>query len=327
MGRDEQHPFDEEAGDWEFPSGKELGALLRNKREKMGLTYAQISERTKLRPEFIEALENEDWDRLPSPAYVKGFIRSYARVLGLAEDGLVGLYQEIVPQHKAAPRSLQPPVPKRRMGILYLFLVLAFLAGGVTFYNWIEDRVHREGAIRYDSTVPANDTLPDTEKRRDVREEISEDRPNEQELTAGLIESQSAIPHKEHPPTDEGDVLQSNGQPAEDLTAQREETPNVETGSSSETETTASTAALPTETDGSDLILTAIVKERTWVRVSIDDKKPKEYIFGPESRPQWRALKSFELLIGNAGGIDLEFNGRKMENLGKPGQVIRLRLP
>jgi len=82
-----------------------------------------------------------------------------------------------------------------------------------------------------------------------------------------------------------------------------------------------------TETDGQTLVLKAIVKERTWIRVRIDNEKPKEYILGPESQPQWRAAKVFELLIGNAGGIDLEFNGKKMEDLGKQGQVIRLRLP
>ncbi len=43
MGKDENYPLDKEASDWEFPSGKELGALLRNKREEMGLSYAQIS--------------------------------------------------------------------------------------------------------------------------------------------------------------------------------------------------------------------------------------------------------------------------------------------
>ena len=55
MVTNENHPSDEEAKDWEFPSGKELGALLRNKREEMGLSYAQIFETTKLQPRFLEA--------------------------------------------------------------------------------------------------------------------------------------------------------------------------------------------------------------------------------------------------------------------------------
>ena len=69
------------------------------------------------------------------------------------------------------------------------------------------------------------------------------------------------------------------------------------------------------------------VTERTWVSVSIDGLKSKEYIFGPSDTPEWKAEKGFELLIGNAGGIVLEFNGKKMDNLGKQGQVVRIKLP
>jgi len=75
------------------------------------------------------------------------------------------------------------------------------------------------------------------------------------------------------------------------------------------------------------LLLKGHVTERTWVRISIDGLKPKEFTFSPSDKPEWKAKKGFELLIGNAGGIVLEFNGKKMDNLGKQGQVIRIKLP
>jgi hypothetical protein len=81
------------------------------------------------------------------------------------------------------------------------------------------------------------------------------------------------------------------------------------------------------DSEGLPLVLKADVRERTWVRVTVDDQRPKEYIFEPESSPEWRAREGFELVIGNAGGIALEYNGESMEDLGKPGQVIKLRLP
>ncbi len=73
--------------------------------------------------------------------------------------------------------------------------------------------------------------------------------------------------------------------------------------------------------------LRAIVKERTWIRVFVDDHEPKEYVFQPGSQPQWEAVEGFELLIGNAGGIDLNFNGEQMTDLGASGKVIRVFLP
>ena len=145
---------------------------------------------------------------------------------------------------------------------------------------------------------------------------------------ANPLESGGVDLEKERPPVSEGDPPASTGhQPAGEESNPEEEVSSHESTSGSEPEPTVSNTAQPTETDGGALVLKAIVKERTWVRVCIDNEKPKEYIFSPESLPQWRAKRGFEILIGNAGGIDLEFNGKKMENLGKQGQVIRLRLP
>jgi hypothetical protein len=75
------------------------------------------------------------------------------------------------------------------------------------------------------------------------------------------------------------------------------------------------------------LSLTGIVKERTWLRITIDGKEEKEYLFQPGSRPQWRGKERFYMLIGNAAGIEFDLNGKRVGNLGNPGQVIRLILP
>ncbi len=302
MGRDKNHPSDEAAKDWEFPSGKELGALLKNKREEMGLSYAQIFEITKLQPHFLEALENEEWDHLPSPAFVKGFVRSYARALGLAEDGLVALYQEITPEHHETSWPVQLPVNKRKKLPLYLFLIIVCAAAGYAFYTWIGDPARMGEVTDHRAVTPSDKKLTDSKKLENVREE--------------------------KPPASEKDSLKpSDPQPAEEAPVAEKEISSHESTGSTEPELTVSNTPLPTETDGKDLVLKAIVKERTWMRIRIDGDKPKEYILAPESQPQWRAEKVFELLIGNAGGIDLEFNGKKMEDLGKQGQVIRLRLP
>ena len=79
---------DEEIGENESPGKIDIGSLFRNERQKKGLSYSQISETTRLRSHILKALENEDWANLPSPVFVTGFIRSYARALGLDEGEL-----------------------------------------------------------------------------------------------------------------------------------------------------------------------------------------------------------------------------------------------
>jgi cytoskeleton protein RodZ len=65
---------------------RELGQFLRTKRESLGLSLDEVQERTKIRKRYLIALENGDWSVLPGYVYGRGFVRSYAEVLGL--DGL-----------------------------------------------------------------------------------------------------------------------------------------------------------------------------------------------------------------------------------------------
>jgi hypothetical protein len=74
-------------------------------------------------------------------------------------------------------------------------------------------------------------------------------------------------------------------------------------------------------------VLNAVVLEDTWVRIHIDNEEPKEYIFHPGARPQWKAKEGFQLMVGNAGGIELELNGTKLKSLGKPGRVVKRTIP
>ncbi len=65
------------------PSSTAIGATLRDARRRLGLEVREVEERTKIRARYIRALENEDWETLPAPAYIRGFLRTYGQLLGL----------------------------------------------------------------------------------------------------------------------------------------------------------------------------------------------------------------------------------------------------
>ncbi|GLG00627.1 XRE family transcriptional regulator [Alicyclobacillus hesperidum subsp. aegles] len=97
---------------------QELGQILRSKRESLGLTLDDIEERTKIRKRYVEALEDGDWSVLPGRVYARGFVRTYAEVLGL--DG-VELLQRYVDGRESgsAHETVRPPSPdaqKRETG-------------------------------------------------------------------------------------------------------------------------------------------------------------------------------------------------------------------
>ncbi len=74
-------------------------------------------------------------------------------------------------------------------------------------------------------------------------------------------------------------------------------------------------------------VLKGSVLETTWMRIKIDHDEPREFLFQPGSKPQWKAKEGFDLIVGNAAGMEFDFNGKKLVKLGNLGQVVRLRLP
>jgi cytoskeleton protein RodZ len=70
----------------------DIGSSLREARMRQELDFAVLEERTKIRPKYLRALEDEQFDILPAPTYVKGFLRSYAEALGLDGQPFVDEY-------------------------------------------------------------------------------------------------------------------------------------------------------------------------------------------------------------------------------------------
>lgn len=84
------------------------GSILREAREKLGLTVAEVAAQIKFAPRQIEALEADDYANLPEVAFLRGFVRSYAKILRLDAEALLAN----LPQAKAAVPEL-PQAPSR----------------------------------------------------------------------------------------------------------------------------------------------------------------------------------------------------------------------
>jgi cytoskeleton protein RodZ len=76
----------------------EIGSTLREARVRRNLTLQQVEEDTKIRVKYVQAMENEDFDIMPGPTYVKGFLRTYAEYLGLDPEVIIGEYRTREPR-------------------------------------------------------------------------------------------------------------------------------------------------------------------------------------------------------------------------------------
>ncbi|MGB9698157.1 MAG: helix-turn-helix domain-containing protein [Thermodesulfobacteriota bacterium] len=67
--------------------------------------------------------------------------------------------------------------------------------------------------------------------------------------------------------------------------------------------------------------------EKTWLRLKADEEKEIEALLQPKEIATWTARRQFKITIGNAGGVELTFNGIRQGRLGESGQVVHLVLP
>ncbi len=302
------------------------GRLLKRKREEMGLSHEQIAQTTKIRPHILQALEEEDWDALPSSAFVKGFLRSYARSLGLDESIVADAYLEVSKDKEILPETAPKPVRRRKGKVLYIFSAVILLSGLFFLFTYGE-KIWNSRSSKGSNTFPENSTRAPL---KDAGESLGK---------------KVSVSHGENTaPAAERDTSSIETAPESSLKLENAEPTIAQTedsggAPSSATEPILETGPLPVETadaipapassEPSEgmLLLKATVQERTWIRVFVDDREPKDYVFQPGSTPEWTAEKGFELLIGNAGGVQLGLEGTDMKTFGKKGQVVRLNIP
>src|SRR5262247_4308686 len=95
----------------------DIGSSLREARLRQDLDFPELEERTKIRPKYLRALEDERFDILPAPTYVRGFLRSYAEALGLDGQPFVDEYNSrfaAVGEDDVPVRVRRAPQPRRR---------------------------------------------------------------------------------------------------------------------------------------------------------------------------------------------------------------------
>jgi cytoskeleton protein RodZ len=146
----------------------DIGASLREARMRARIDVAEIEAQTKIRAKYLRALEDEEWELLPGPTYVKSFLRTYAEALDLDAKLLVDEYKlrherlsevELQPINAAAPgreRRRQSPVlpPWFFIAVIFVGLFFALYLLGSTGDEPDED-----------AAAPMTNTTPSVEGR------------------------------------------------------------------------------------------------------------------------------------------------------------------
>lgn len=160
------------------PSEPGPGAALQDERRRQSLSLTDVARQLKLSPRQVEALERDDFAALPGPVFVRGFLRNYARLLGLDPEPMVRTAERMLAPSQAeaevrsagaSERSVAVPMsesarPSSRNRLpLYVISAIVIL---VTAYLATRDRSPQPGTIdvpvvTIPTEPPATTTLPE----------------------------------------------------------------------------------------------------------------------------------------------------------------------
>ncbi len=231
-----------------------FGETLKNTRIQSGLTLEHIEEETKIRRLYLEAIENENFHILPPRVYAVGFVKRYARFLGLDENELVEEFkhaayggqdqdEEIIQQ--VASNGLNIPVKNILAGIIFLLLALWIGNYMVGFFS---------RAVEDNKTADPGAGI-----------EIQEPKDNDQ------IEGEE------------------------------------NTG--------------PVENKPKTAVVSVKARSDCWLQAIVDGEKIFEAVLPAGQEKTLEGKQSVYIKVGNAGGVDIIYNGEPIEPLGRTGEV------
>jgi cytoskeleton protein RodZ len=170
----------------------EIGQTLRETRMRNRIDITEVEAGTKIRAKYLRALENEEWDLLPGPTFVKTFLRSYADYLGLDSRLLVEEYKqrfeglstmELTPFAPRAPRRERRRRAILGPGLAVAFVLVLILGALYALGSWGDDD---SGGERGANTVETATPTPKS-KRKGKKKSAAPTRVNLQIVPTGVV--------------------------------------------------------------------------------------------------------------------------------------------
>ncbi len=234
-----------------------IGKYLKRVRETCGYSLEDVAGITRINLRYLEAIEEDDFAKIPGETFSHGFIRSYARCIGISDEEISRKISETLKtesqavdtknQHDMAERSVVRKRGKARIilpaaaGVILAALLIVLFTSG-----------RESGTIRNSKEL--------------------------KEVPAESIEVQPQVV------AENNQVVQKKVEP---------------------------------------VVLKVYARELTWISARIDDKETKDVILKPGEGVKWNGENKIVITVGNAGGIDLDVNGKTLDPIGRRGEVIR----
>lgn len=307
---------------------QELGLMLREEREARGFSLDLVATRLKVSARILRAIEQGDVDDLPHAVYARGFIKAYASMLGITPGIVAEVVDSVYPCEIQEDLVENPGVVEpvsgrgRRAGVL---LTLGLVACGLMFagYWYYKQKSAREQMPAVTGTAPFVEPAP------------------QQVVPAPPTSTEESVP-----PTVDGAVPAVPAAGAADgAKPVAPEQPVTASNTSSSAmadkllgsptpEQKAKEVLVPQQGDDAGalppagkhrIIVTAVAE--CWVHSTADNADVRQFSLRKGETFALTFSRSLSLKLGNAGGVNVRFDGKDMGAPGEPGQVKTLTFP
>src|SRR5271169_738914 len=317
-----------------------FGERLRREREMRGVSLDDIADGTKIGTRLLRALEEEQFELLPGGIFNKGFVRAYAKYLGLNEEEAVADYLEAAGETAPDPRVIAEQNSLRidRAGsdsdssrqagfpiipVLILLLVIAAGAGGWQIYQQRQrDRqAMRESGSSTGATTPAAGAATSGASNPTTALTPSTQPGLTPPKTETAIAPANPAAQGSAPPASSVDLNAPSTKPAELTgTKQASPAPGITKPNPPVTASPALSAGSATADSGQSFEVTVRAKDRAWVSIKSDGQIAIRGIISPPDVKTIRANDQVVFFTGNAGAVEVSFNGQPVPLAGGPNE-------
>lgn len=324
------------------------GEYLRRERELRGVSLGKIYDATRVPMKYLVALEADEYDTMPHPTFIKGYIKTYCKALGLDETDAVlrfevflreknekehpEEYRRANQKKKREASSIPVQVPKGLKNNAAYAVGAAVVAVIIIVYVAFGGKKAEESAPAVEPqatetlvqapadaaieaqppalTLPAATVAPPQPQKeaaatiQQVQQTPAAVRQNAPDTAVQQLKAQAKEIFRPAPPAEKTAQLAAPAQPPAQAVQP-------------------APAAQPAE-ESHTLSVTAT--DVAWVKIRIDSGEPFEVYLMPGESVSWKAKELFSLIVGNAGGVALSYDGRKMPVLGKAGEVVSFKV-
>jgi len=266
-----------------------FGSYLKHERELRGVPLEEISGATKIHIRFLQALEDNQFDKLPGEVFIKGYIRSYANVIGSDVEEMLNIYEESVgnkTENTSDSVSPSNTSAKTFLGFALIGLIILALIFGVRFLISSKNNPsvkNTELNEKQNAKPPAPLPIKALEDKTPLV--IEEKLLKENDLPAPK-QSQTLITELDSSKQKPDIENQINSL----VLAENENPPVLE----------------------KPLKLTIKVKNNSWFNMTIDDFREEDFILPAGEQKSYWANNVFRLTIGNKQGTEINLNGKNL---------------